>query len=103
MFVLKEGRTGLKVLVTGGEKMGEMDTCGVDVIDLYGPSENHASTAVHMAERKHPDSVGTPLPNTKTYILDAERRRVPYGAVGELFLSGYQLTLGYLNKPERNA
>ncbi len=53
-------------------------------------------------EKNQPSSVGVPDNNVKAYILDSEHRRVPYGAVGELYLSGYQLSKGYLNNPEKN-
>lgn len=88
-----------------GEKLGEFDPgrFGFDIIDAYGPSENHVSTSVRLSDRHYPDSVGLPLPNVRAYILDREHRRVPAGAVGELYLAGHQLSLGYLNRPERNA
>ncbi len=41
--------------------------------------------------------------NTKAYILDKEFRRVPIGAVGELYLSGIQLADGYLNRQEETS
>ena len=36
----------------------------------------------------------------KAYVLDSEFRRVPMGAAGELYLAGYQISDGYLNRPE---
>ena len=38
--------------------------------------------------------------NTKAYVLDNEKRRVPVGAVGELCLAGIQIADGYLNREE---
>ena len=40
--------------------------------------------------------------NTHAYILDDNFNRVPIGAVGELYLAGYQIADGYLNRPEEN-
>ena len=31
-------------------------------------------------------SIGTPLDNVRVYLLDREHRRVPFGAVGEIFV-----------------
>ena len=45
-------------------------------------------------------SVGLINNNVKVYILDDEMRRVPIGAVGELFIAGYQLAGGYLNRDD---
>lgn len=33
-------------------------------------------------------------------MLDDEFRRLPVGSVGELYLAGYQVANGYLNRPE---
>ncbi|MBO4569275.1 MAG: amino acid adenylation domain-containing protein, partial [Candidatus Methanomethylophilaceae archaeon] len=97
-------RHPLKVLVLAGEKLGPFSPPeGLRTIDAYGPSENHVSTAVDVSDRCCPYSVGKPLPNVKAYVLDAEKRHVPYGAVGELHLSGYQLSLGYLNRDDLNS
>ncbi|KAF8578864.1 AMP-binding-domain-containing protein [Ramaria rubella] len=37
------------------------------------------------------------------YIVDDRRRLVPLGCVGELFISGPQLSRGYLHKPEETS
>ena len=42
------------------------------------------------------------MPNIKAYILDNEHRQVPVGGLGELYLSGYQLAKGYLNREKEN-
>ncbi len=105
MFASKVGDTTLRCLVYGGEKLGEFTAPErIGALETYGPSENLAiSAAVPVNERTHSSSVGRLVQNVKGYILDAEHRRVPVGAVGELFLSGYQLSTGYLNNPEKNA
>ncbi|MEO3860228.1 non-ribosomal peptide synthase/polyketide synthase [Acrocarpospora sp. B8E8] len=68
--------------------------------NLYGPTE--ASVDVTAIEI-HPGStdvpIGKPVWNTRTYILDADLRPVPPGAVGELYLAGVQLARGYLARP----
>ncbi|MBO4798678.1 MAG: non-ribosomal peptide synthetase, partial [Candidatus Methanomethylophilaceae archaeon] len=94
----------LKFLCVAGEKLGEFRVPDhTAIIDAYGPTENHVSTYTYVTDRICPYSVGKLLPNMKAYILDAEKRRVPYGAVGELHLSGYQLSLGYLNNEKLNS
>ncbi|MBP5203806.1 MAG: amino acid adenylation domain-containing protein, partial [Candidatus Methanomethylophilaceae archaeon] len=94
----------LKVLILAGEKLGPFDPPeGVRTMDAYGPSENHVSTAIDVSERCCAYSVGRLLPNVKGYVLDAEKRPVPYGAIGELHLSGYQLSSGYLNRDDLNS
>ncbi len=93
-----------RMVVAGGEKLGAVDTVtSYALIDTYGPTEYTVeATHIDVSERTVPYSVGVPYPNTKTYILDREHRRVPYGAVGELYLSGYQLASGYINDPGKD-
>ena len=42
-------------------------------------------------------TIGTPLPNTSAYILDAQHNPCPIGAQGEIWVSGAGVTRGYLN------
>ena len=105
MFADLNLKSDLRFLLFIGEKLGEYTAPDwIGACESYGPTESLALvTAIPVNERKDPSSVGRLLSNVRAYILDAEHRRVPYGAVGELFLSGYQLSSGYLNNPEKNA
>ena len=44
-----------------------------------------------------------PLDNMRLYIVDAQGHRLPVGAAGELWVSGPQVSRGYLNRPEKTA
>lgn len=69
--------------------------------NLYGPTE---TTVWATLERIEPGAeritVGRPIGNVETYILDPERRLVPIGAPGELHIGGAGLARGYLNRPD---
>ena len=102
LFIDQVDYTPLKVLTTGGEKLGDnkfdVNYC---FVDSYGPSEACVDvTSINVNAKIHNSSVGYLLNNIKAYILDDEKRRVPIGAVGELYLSGYQIADGYLNRDE---
>ncbi|WP_407374929.1 amino acid adenylation domain-containing protein [Methanobrevibacter sp.] len=102
LFISQIDKTSLKVLTTGGEKLGDGE---IDVdyrfIDSYGPSEACVDvTSIDVDEKIDYSSVGYLLDNIKAYILDDEFRRVPVGAVGELYLAGNQIADGYLNREE---
>ena len=104
LFIDHIDETSLDVLLTGGEKLGEF--VGPDdftLVDVYGPTESFMFTnTVIVNEKIDYSSVGFFNYNVKAYILDGEGRRVPFGAVGELYLSGYQVADGYLNREEEN-
>ncbi|MGO1117936.1 non-ribosomal peptide synthetase [Rhodovibrionaceae bacterium A322] len=75
------------------------------LINCYGPTEAAIDTT-HFDTRQ---SNGTSLPigaaigNTQLYVLDEDRRQVPIGAPGELYIGGEGLAQGYLNRPDLTA
>lgn len=69
------------------------------VLNLYGPSE---ATIVTINDQFSPYdlSLGTPIDSMRTYVLDPQRRLLPPGTMGELYVAGTGLAQGYLNLPE---
>ena len=47
--------------------------------------------------------IGRPLPNMQVYILDSHLQPVPAGGVGDLYVGGRGLALGFLNRPDLSA
>jgi amino acid adenylation domain-containing protein len=74
------------------------------VANIYGPTEAtvYASCVVVEpgAERV---TIGRPIANARTYVLDAAFRPVPPGVAGELFLAGSGVARGYLGRPALTA
>ncbi|WP_226665174.1 non-ribosomal peptide synthetase [Microbulbifer aggregans] len=72
--------------------------------NLYGPTE--AAVDVSYFPALSGDfagagagvPIGKPVWNTRLRVLDDCLRQVPVGAIGELYLSGMQLALGYLGR-----
>ncbi|NEQ11895.1 MAG: AMP-binding protein, partial [Moorea sp. SIO4E2] len=70
-------------------------------LNAYGPTEGTvcATVAVVSGDEEKP-SIGRPIPNVTTYILDSHLQPVPIGVAGEIYIGGVGLAQGYLNRPE---
>ena len=70
----------------------------------YGPTECTIFTTNYWVKDYELDiPIGKPLDNLKLYIVDKQFNRLPIGAAGELWVSGPQVSRGYLNRPEKTA
>ncbi len=92
-------------LSTGGEKLATLTPpTGYKFYNVYGPTECTIFTTTYRVDRKLKDiPIGRPLDNMRLYIVDAQGHRLPVGAAGELWVSGPQVSRGYLNRPEKTA
>ena len=98
------GNKSLKHLSAGGEKLVSIDPPAYSFHNGYGPTECTIFSTVYDVTRKEANiPIGHPLSNLKLYVTDSLGRRLPAGAVGELLISGPQVSRGYLNRPERTA
>ncbi|MEM1428431.1 MAG: amino acid adenylation domain-containing protein [Pseudomonadota bacterium] len=73
---------------------------GAEVWNLYGPTETTIWSAAKRIEPGAPVTIGGPIANTELHVLDAERRLLPPGAVGELWIGGRGLALGYFDRAD---
>ncbi|TDV49927.1 non-ribosomal peptide synthetase [Actinophytocola oryzae] len=71
-----------------------------DLVNLYGATEVSVDTTYWRAEPDTPVLAGRPMLNQTVYVLDAARRPVPVGVVGEVYLGGLCVGRGYWNRPE---
>jgi amino acid adenylation domain-containing protein len=98
---------GEQLKVTGAVRNLFARLEGAALHNQYGPSETHVVTALTMtgasADWPTLPSIGTPVANTRCYVLDASQQPVPVGLPGELYLGGVQVALGYLKRPELDA
>ncbi|MEU9866180.1 amino acid adenylation domain-containing protein, partial [Streptomyces sp. NPDC047971] len=96
-------------LVLGGEAaspvwLRELITAAGDreVHNHYGPTETTIGvattrlTAEDVAEGVAP--IGTPVANTRFYLLDAYLQPAPIGVVADLYVSGAQVARGYVGR-----
>ena len=105
LFMASAENTSLKVLTVAGEKLGKFESPeDYLLVDAYGPTEAFAfNTSIDVKSKIDDSSIGKLNYNNKAYVLDNEYRRVPIGAVGELYFAGYQLAKGYLNRKKETA
>ena len=92
-------------LSTGGEKLASLaPPQGYRFHNVYGPTECTIFTTTYLVDKKRKEiPIGTPLSNMRLYIVDPQGHRLPVGAAGELWVSGPQVSRGYLNRPEKTA
>ncbi len=107
----------LRYVVFGGEALeyaslrpwyrGQLNPA-THIINMYGITE----TTVHVTWRAVTESdvedgggrsIGRPLADLRSYILDEHLEPVPIGVTGELFIGGAGLARGYLNRPALTA
>ena len=95
----------LSYLSTGGEKLASITPpSGYQFYNVYGPTECTIFTTTYLVDKKQKDiPIGSPLDNMRLYIVDPHGHRLPVGAAGELWVSGPQVSRGYLNRPEKTA
>ncbi|MBN6037309.1 non-ribosomal peptide synthetase [Amycolatopsis sp. 195334CR] len=72
------------------------------ILNAYGTTETTVYNTVHRFEPGDPyrNTLGTPLGNTRLYVLGDGLKLLPTGAVGELYVAGECVTEGYLHRPE---
>jgi amino acid adenylation domain-containing protein len=95
----------LKFLSTGGEKLASLTPPqGFSFYNVYGPTECTIFTTTYLVNQKMKEiPIGKPLDNMRLYVVDPQGHRLPVGAAGELWISGPQVSRGYLNRPEKTA
>ncbi|MFJ4733858.1 amino acid adenylation domain-containing protein [Streptomyces sp. NPDC088770] len=104
--------TSLRRVVCGGEALpAELQAwfssvLDADLFNVYGPTEAAVDVTSMLCPKKPepgPVLIGRPVWNTRLYVLDEQRRQLPPGVTGELYLAGVQLAEGYLGRPDLTA
>ncbi|OBP16549.1 hypothetical protein A5320_03900 [Rheinheimera sp. SA_1] len=76
---------------------------GCKALNAYGPTETTVNACYGLITLQHGVHMGRPLPDCQCYILDEQQQPVPQGTIGELYIGGANVALGYLNRLEQTA
>ncbi|MEL7146373.1 MAG: condensation domain-containing protein, partial [Bacteroidota bacterium] len=75
----------------------------VAIYNEYGPTEATVGCMIYQYQADDATAsvpIGKPVDNTQIYLLDGNFSPVPQGAIGELYIAGAGLALGYFDNPE---
>ncbi len=98
---------GLTYLVVGGDVLSPRyinrargANPGLTIINGYGPTENTTFSTTFVIDREFtgPIPIGRPISNSTAIIVDDYGRLQPIGIFGELWVGGYGVCRGYLNR-----
>ncbi|MFI6999070.1 amino acid adenylation domain-containing protein [Nocardia sp. NPDC050175] len=109
-------RLALRTVIFGGEHLDVRELepwiarLGVErpeLINMYGITETtvHVShRRITMAENEYAsNSVGRPIADLRSYVLDRDGNLAPIGVPGEIHVGGPGLARGYLGRPDLTA
>ncbi len=99
----------LRQVILGGERisLGRLqkwlsdDGVGAEVVNSYGPTECTDVVSYHRVTKEETEAasevpLGRPIWNTQLWVADKWQRLVPVGVVGELWIGGTAVGLGYV-------
>ena len=96
----------IRIILLGGEVVTQtlsekfyQHTDGI-LMNMYGPTEATVFTTMGPVVPGKHITIGAPLQNTRTYVLDQQQRPVVPTACGELYIAGECLAAGYISRPE---
>ncbi|WP_156675187.1 amino acid adenylation domain-containing protein, partial [Mycobacterium sp. E2989] len=91
-------------LVVGAEPVGaelvDRWAPGRTMVNVYGPTEATIFTTAStpLAAKSGAPPIGSAVPGAALFVLDGWLRPVPVGVVGELYVAGRGVGLGYLRR-----
>jgi len=100
----------IRMISIGGEEVKAQDTIewfkrhseNIKLWNAYGPSEYTVNASIVEIRPDIPIQIGTAISNTTMAVLGLDLNLLPCNVPGELCLSGFGLSLGYLGLEELN-
>ncbi len=81
-------------------KQGLLEHSNMTLWNMYGPTETTVWSTMAKMHRDIPVNIGTPIANTRCYVLNRQGQLVADGVPGELHIGGAGVTRGYLHQPQ---
>jgi amino acid adenylation domain-containing protein/non-ribosomal peptide synthase protein (TIGR01720 family) len=111
---LDVSQSHLKKMIVGGEdlktdlasKIYHKFNNRIQIFNEYGPTETVVGCMIYQYDpqnRRNSVPIGVPADNVQIYVLDKYLNPVARGAVGEIYISGDGVSIGYFNQPELTA
>lgn len=104
----KENLKSLKYIMLAGEPLPKTLVehiknmiPGVTIYNGYGPSETTIFSSTRDVTNLEEITIGRPIANTQIYILNKNKKLLPQGTIGEMYISGDGVGKGYMNKKEQ--
>lgn len=97
--------TGISKLYFSGENLSnehlsKLNLQAINVINYYGPTETGEVTLYNPLDKKDGNIIGKPFPDHIAYVVAVNGELAPENSVGELWISGPGVALGYINLPD---
>jgi amino acid adenylation domain-containing protein len=108
----KKINSSIQQFIVGGENLDtqlagritQLFHKAVKIYNEYGPTEGTVGCMIYQfcprTDTRSSVPIGRAVHNLHIYLLDKNKKPVPRGAVGELYISGDGAARGYLNRPE---
>jgi amino acid adenylation domain-containing protein len=101
--------TKLHSMLTGGDALHTYPPSGLPfkLVNNYGPTEcTVVATSCEVQPAPNQNQrppIGSPITNTRVYVLDDGLKPVAMGTQGELYIGGAGVARGYRNRPDLTA
>ncbi len=105
----KESLQQIETLLIGGEALPQtlsnalIDLRKKSIFNMYGPTETTIWSTIKEITQKEAITIGKPIANTQIYVLDQRKQLCPVRVVGELYIGGDGVSMGYLGRDDINA
>lgn len=96
-------------IISGGEPLPKalydtfLSRFGIPIYEGYGLTETSPVVSLNTPQNHRPGSVGKLLPTVTAKIVDDNGLALPPGQIGEIWLKGPMIMMGYHNLPDQTA